>query len=217
MHTVLFSSPGWLIIIVNDVELPNIRGIFREEMEAIEANAYLKGTTPEELMIRAGTEVANYLNENYNFSEKKIMVLASAGNNGGDALVVSRLLKGYESLVVIQVAGKDMKSVEGKKVRDDLTCTVNEVSQLELKILSEESLPEYKDWEPVTLEMIIEEMGTADVIIDGIFGFKLASPVREPYLSILNTFSLIFPEVSEDEEAIVTFPYLFCIDILFIV
>jgi ADP-dependent NAD(P)H-hydrate dehydratase / NAD(P)H-hydrate epimerase len=195
------------------VQLQEIRGIFREEMQAIEMNAYLKGISPKDLMVTAGSQVASYLNKNYNFSNKKILIVISSGNNGGDGLVIARLLENYDTLTIIQLSKKNMKSKEGKDVLAEFNEYSTSKSKINKLIISDDvsdllqdptKLIEcYKDWTSISITEIFEHVKKVDVIIDSIFGFKLNSKVKEPYNFVLAEFAKLF-ELNPTTETIET-------------
>src|SRR5580704_13286448 len=55
-----------------------------------------------ELMENAGAAIADFLREKFaDINSRKILVLCGKGNNGGDGLVVARLLKNSGSAAVV--------------------------------------------------------------------------------------------------------------------
>src|SRR5437879_5871102 len=77
----------------------DIRGplvVTAAEMRAIEAEEATRGNTSEVLMERAGKQVAEKAIEWIGpKSSPRVLALAGPGNNGGDALVVARVLADY--------------------------------------------------------------------------------------------------------------------------
>lgn len=63
-----------------------------EEMTALDEATIAGGVPASELMERAGTAIANWISNSYS-REICITVLCGPGNNGGDGLVVARILK----------------------------------------------------------------------------------------------------------------------------
>ena len=62
------------------------------EMAALDAEAIRAGVSPLELMERAGAAVASSVQASLGGSHGRVLVLCGPGNNGGDGLVVARLL-----------------------------------------------------------------------------------------------------------------------------
>lgn len=85
----------------------------RDDMRALDAATIAAGTPSLELMERAGRRIADYLQAHRDVisgtaaRRPSLLVLAGSGNNGGDGLVVARLLaeRGWE--VAVTLCGKD--------------------------------------------------------------------------------------------------------------
>ena len=128
------------------------------------------GTT---LMERAGAGVVTNLLEHYGSPKgKRVVVFCGKGNNGGDGLVVARLLqkKGADLTVVLMAPYKDLS-------RDAKTM----YRRLDKKIKSSRILvlPRQE-----TLESLTQE---AHILIDGLLGTGLSSSLRDPYSSTIKT------------------------------
>lgn len=100
-------------------------------------------------------------------SSKKILVFAGLGNNGGDALVISRHLAGYGAVVTLVLLGSQDK------------------------IKTEESRWNWQLLEKMRSVRLITGDNTlyhfdADVIVDGILGTGIAGTIREPYASAIS-------------------------------
>ena len=100
-------------------------------------------------------------------SSKKILVFAGLGNNGGDALVISRHLAGCGAAVTLVLLGSQDK------------------------IKTEESRWNWQLLEKMSsVKLIIGEQlqynFDADVIVDGILGTGIAGTIREPYASAIS-------------------------------
>jgi len=100
-------------------------------------------------------------------SSKKVLVFAGLGNNGGDALVISRHLAGYGAAVTLVLLGSQDK------------------------IKTEESRWNWQLLEKMSsVKLIIGEQlqynFDADVIVDGIIGTGIAGTIREPYASAIS-------------------------------
>lgn len=100
-------------------------------------------------------------------SSKKILVFAGLGNNGGDALVISRHLAGYGATVTLVLLGSQDK------------------------IKTEESRWNWQLLEKMSsVRLITGEKNQyhfdADIIVDGILGTGIAGTIREPYASAIS-------------------------------
>ena len=112
-----------------------------------------------DLMERASLQLADWITARFN-AGKRIAVFAGPGNNGGDALAVSRLLvdRNYKSDVFIaDLSGKFTDSflinLDRLKVQGDVTSSM---------LNNDESLPDLIDY---------------DFVIDGLFGSGLTRPL----------------------------------------
>jgi len=100
-------------------------------------------------------------------SSKKILVFAGLGNNGGDALVISRHLAGYGAAVTLVLLGSPDK-------------IKNEESRWNWQLLEKMG----------SVKLITGEKSQynfdADVIVDGILGTGIVGTIREPYASAIS-------------------------------
>lgn len=126
------------------------------------------------LMELAGKGAFQYLQQQGWLQAKNVpvLILAGKGNNGGDALVVARWLRlaGYSKLTVVLLA--DAESVSGD-ARINLECyqnlggSVTEMSTLDA-------------WEDFCLNS-----GKFNLVVDGILGTGLNSPLRGLYAAVI--------------------------------
>lgn len=121
-----------------------------------------------DLMERAASRITDWITEKYN-NELKIIIFAGPGNNGGDALVVARLLaeKNFECSVYLTIAKSAIKG--DSKTNLDRLKIQNKVSINFID--SETSIP---------------EINSESIIIDGIFGSGLNRQADNIYLKIIN-------------------------------
>src|SRR6266481_518328 len=113
-----------------------------------------------QLMDNAGAAIADFLREKFSsLAQRKIVVLCGKGNNGGDGLVVARLLKqsGCSPEVILF---SNPGSVEGEA---GVNLKLWQQGQGELHVVT--SSPE---WEPVRAET-----DNADLIVDALLGTGL--------------------------------------------
>ena len=126
-----------------------------------------------DLMERASNAFVSSI-EKRNIAGKKIVVVCGVGNNGGDGLAVSRILKSKGiDVTPILVKFKDKLSYE---------CETNFRRYKNIQILNaNSSIPDFKEY---------------DIIIDAIFGSGLTSPIRgftnEIIESINNANKIVF-------------------------
>ncbi len=131
--------------------------------------AKVPGTT---LMERAGTGIVTHLQKHYgSLKGKNVVVICGKGNNGGDGLVVARLLqhKGAHLTVILltpyQELSKDAKTMFRRFKK------MAKPSQILL-------LPTQKKLESV--------VNNAHLIVDALLGTGLSSSIREPYASTIH-------------------------------
>lgn len=146
--------------------------ITAEQMQALDRRtiqeAKVPGTT---LMERAGTGVVTHLMQAWGLPKgKKAVILCGKGNNGGDGLVVARLLqkKGARLKVILMASPHDM-SPDAKKMYRQLTKIVRP------SLLTVNPSPE-------TLRSLTQD---ADLLVDALLGTGLTSSVRPPYTSAI--------------------------------
>jgi len=107
-------------------------------------------------MENAGCAVFEFLKKHFGL-DKKYLIFAGTGNNGGDAFVVARSLHlNLHDVVVFIVGGKNQ--IKGNALKN-----LNLLSLYPVEIL------EFETINRVVLSSLLE----ADVIIDGIFGTGL--------------------------------------------
>lgn len=139
-----------------------------KQMMQIEENGHQMGFLRKFMMENAGAAAVRRLVDKVgDVSSKKILVFAGLGNNGGDALVISRHLAGYGAAVTLVLLGSQDK------------------------IKTEESRWNWQLLEKMSsVKLIIGEQlqynFDADVIVDGILGTGIAGTIREPYASAIS-------------------------------
>lgn len=116
------------------------------------------GIEPFQLMEVAGWQVARFVNAFMNgIRDKRVIVVAGSGNNGGDALVAARFLQQRGAIVSASIVpSRDPNSLAG---RHALT-----IRRLGIPIFDA----------PQGLDPF------ADVLIDGLFGTGIQLPLRDP-------------------------------------
>lgn len=140
-----------------------------KQMMQIEENGHQMGFFRKLMMENAGASTARYLIEKYeNLQEKKIMVFAGLGNNGGDSFVVARHLAGFGCKPDVVLLGNPDK------------------------IKTEESLSNWKILEKMnSINLMVTSDPTsillnADIIIDGILGTGVSGKIREPHATAID-------------------------------
>ncbi len=87
--------------------------ISAEEMRALDINCKYFGLLPLQLMENAGAALAREVMAKA--SGKRIAVVAGKGNNGGDAFVAARHLRGYETTVYLLGRSKDISTDDARR------------------------------------------------------------------------------------------------------
>ena len=116
------------------------------------------GIEPFQLMEVAGWQVARFVNAfMHGIRDKRVIVVAGSGNNGGDALVAARFLQQRGAIVSVSIVpSPDPTSLAG---RHALT-----IRRLGIPIFDA----------PQGLDPF------ADVLVDGLFGTGIHLPLRDP-------------------------------------
>jgi ADP-dependent NAD(P)H-hydrate dehydratase / NAD(P)H-hydrate epimerase len=118
-----------------------------------------------QLMENAGSAIAEFLREQFpDLATRKIIVLCGKGNNGGDGLVVARLLKGFGAAPNIFLFANP-GAVEG-----DAAVNLKRWQQGfgELHVVTSQA-----EWESAR-----EALAEADLIVDALLGTGLRGPVE---------------------------------------
>ncbi|MCX9014767.1 MAG: NAD(P)H-hydrate dehydratase [Candidatus Methanoperedens sp.] len=134
--------------------------ITSSRMAAIDVNCEYLGIKSLQLMENAGAGVAGVVREKK--PEGKIIIIAGKGNNGGDAFVTARHLKGMDVTVILIGKKDDIKTQEAKH---------------NWKALEKTSIPLHQVTDPAQLPALLKDAG---IIIDGIFGTGIKGIIREP-------------------------------------
>jgi len=139
-----------------------------KQMTQIEENGHQMGFLRKFMMENAGAAAVRCLVDKVgDVSSKKILVFAGLGNNGGDALVISRHLAGYGAAVTLVLLGNpDKIKTEESRWNWQLLEKMRSV-----KLITGEKSQYHFD---------------ADVIVDGILGTGIAGTIREPYASAIS-------------------------------
>ncbi|MGH8700896.1 MAG: NAD(P)H-hydrate epimerase, partial [Burkholderiales bacterium] len=132
------------------------------EIREIE-RAALAQPSSQPLMERAGLAVAEYARELMGDKEKRILLLAGPGNNGGDALVAARHLKQWWFDVTVVYPGAEAKLPENGKAALAAWKTAGGAVH--------ESIPAARHW---------------DLVVDGLFGIGLERPLEGPCAELVN-------------------------------
>jgi hydroxyethylthiazole kinase-like uncharacterized protein yjeF len=141
------------------------------EADRLTAERY--GISSLQLMENAGTAIAEFLREKFDgLAQRKIIVLCGKGNNGGDGLVVARLLKesGCSPEVVLfadpGTTGGD-SAVNLKRWQQSLG---------KLRVVTSSA-----EWDAVRAEL-----DSADLIVDALLGTGLRGPVEGLLSSVIS-------------------------------
>lgn len=135
------------------------------QMKEAEQNAVTMGSTYLKLMEQAGEACAQYMLSQHNLLNQNVAILCGAGNNGGDGLVLARLLyRRGANITVLLCQGEP----------------VTEESQENFRALPE-------DIEIITMDrwqLVLQMLGKARFVVDAVFGTGFHGEV-DPLLSRL--------------------------------
>jgi len=150
------------------------------QMAAIDRETIDAGTLGSELMERAGREITAAI---LRFREDEgigaevpgfALVVCGKGNNGGDGLVIARLLaqQDWDVTVLLLAAAKDL-TPDARLNLDRLPAVVNQVAGDRAR------------W----TEQVAELGAECDVVVDAVFGTGIQPPLRPPYDALLAAMS----------------------------
>ncbi len=136
------------------------------EMQRLERDC---GVPLEQLMENAGLAVAQeawlMLGE---IAERRILVLAGPGNNGGDGLVAARHLKDWGADVIVYLL--EARPEDGAVFRQ----------------AAERAIPMIVDGEADGGKRLADAMGGAELVIDALLGTGRARPIEGPLAGVLD-------------------------------
>jgi len=139
--------------------------ITAEEMMVLDTNCEYYGLSKLQLMENAGKCLAEEITKRFDSGD--VTIYAGLGNNGGDAFVSARFLKGFN--VRILLMGKR------NEIRTD-------IAKRNFRILKESG---YEIQEIRDSTMLGKD--ESDIIIDAMLGTGVRGRLREPYLTAVNT------------------------------
>lgn len=132
-----------------------------EEMRAMDLYAIEKLGIPEAiLMENAGIAAINVLKNKTGIKDRKFVIFCGAGNNGGDGLVVARLIHSEGGRAKVFMLGDSSKFRGASKTNIDI------ISKLPIDVIKLKAAAAFK-----------KDIAHCDVIIDAIFGTGLDRPV----------------------------------------
>ncbi len=135
---------------------------------ADEATIAKQQITSLELMERAATQIFNLIHNRLQGSQTLIHVFCGIGNNGGDGLVISRLLKEHGYNIQTYIVNFSDKRSKDFLVNYDRLKEISKEWPIQLK--SEEDVPDIKP---------------QDMVIDAIFGIGLNRPIVPWVVSLI--------------------------------
>ncbi|MEM0117224.1 MAG: NAD(P)H-hydrate epimerase [Conexivisphaerales archaeon] len=147
--------------------------ITSKQMQEIEKNAESIGFSKLLMMENAGRAVADIVYELYDpILNPTILAVCGPGNNGGDCITAARHLSPRVKVVSILVG-------EEEKIRTDEARQQWEIarnSRMNIRIAP-------------TKDALVSNSGqffNADIILDGLFGTGVRSPIGEPFRTAIN-------------------------------
>ncbi|MEN8006495.1 MAG: NAD(P)H-hydrate dehydratase [Candidatus Krumholzibacteriota bacterium] len=155
------------------------------QMAAIDAETIGGGVPGEKLMERAGHALAGALlefladgnegghdhhHESCGDEGPGVLIICGKGNNGGDGLVMARLLAAEGCSVVVMLLGRS------GELSADALLNFGRLPQ-SVQVVT----PEVAHWSASFTDLSAD----ADVVVDAIFGTGIKTPLREPYPALI--------------------------------
>ncbi len=134
-----------------------------EEMRWIDEEASKRGIDHAVLMENAGSAVFNLILRVFGVRNRKFVVIAGTGNNGGDALVTARRIHAYGGHVEVFIIGDPEKYREPARRNYELVCKLN----IPVRIIKSES----------DLAELEKSLQVCDVVVVGLIGIGLKGEV----------------------------------------
>lgn len=133
------------------------------DMKRIDRNAAYHGLSTLQLMENAGASIAHAVRSR--FERGKIVIIAGRGNNGGDAFVAARHLKGFEVEIFLAGRFEEIRTAEAR-------------TNWEILKASNFRLTEIRD--SSAMKVVRDALDDAEIVIDAIFGTGVAGSIKEP-------------------------------------
>jgi|TARA_Y100000310_G_scaffold50496_1_gene46498 NAD(P)H-hydrate epimerase len=137
-----------------------MRMITTQEMRSLEDNCSIPKIV---LMENAGKAIYNVLKEKFDLKDKRILIVAYHGNNGGDGFVAARYLCNDAEVDVLFVGD------ETKLTKEALANFKKIENNEKLQMLSMEAV-DFSDY---------------DVIIDAVFGTGIEGEIKDPLVTLI--------------------------------
>lgn len=138
--------------------------ISTQEMHDLENNC---GIPKVVLMEYAGRGIAKILKEKFDLKDKKILIVAYHGNNGGDGFVAARHLCNETEVDVLFIGNES-------KLKDEAQINFKKIENNEkLQMLSLEAV-DFSDY---------------DIIIDAVFGTGIDGGIKDPLATLISNLS----------------------------
>lgn len=196
MNTVITSN-NRLMSFLTDLHLLDQDGFYKlpsqSEMAEIDKLTIDSGVASLTLMERAGQSVLREIEGHCQISaEQKICILCGPGNNGGDGLVVARLLrkKGCQPLVISTCASKYSKDCL-EQISQFIGCGGKVYSFPE-----EAEDPKFRST-VISRDTLQDSLSSADLIIDALLGTGQKNPPRGSILDLLNLLDNSFHRINK--------------------
>lgn len=142
-----------------------------EEMTALDNLAVSAGTPALELMERAGAGIADIIREDILKPGARVVVVAGPGNNGGDGLVVARLLCKHRVAVTVLLITAARYSAEFLAQYAMLRTVPKRLRKLRLvDVLERDEPPALHDAAVIDETGALDMLLSADVIVDALLG-----------------------------------------------
>jgi len=130
------------------------------EMQALDVATISGGIPALKLMERAGEAVTNYLIGSF-WGSQRIVVVCGSGNNGGDGMVIARLLRSASFAVTVVACAASRYSAEW----------VDQIKKVgEVFLFNPEGIEQSQPIKTITPAEVSKELKSATVIVDAMLG-----------------------------------------------
>lgn len=140
-----------------------------KQMMQIEENGHQMGFPRQLMMENAGSVTARHIVEKFkDLTDKKVVIFAGFGNNGGDAFVVARHLACFGCTPDVILLGSPSK-IKTEEARHNWNL-LEKMNSVNIIITSD----------PAQLNL------NPDIVVDGIFGTGISGKIREPFAIVID-------------------------------
>ncbi|MEK6950568.1 MAG: NAD(P)H-hydrate epimerase [Nanoarchaeota archaeon] len=157
--------------------------ITSRQMKELEESAYEQGISPQQLMETAGEQVHRTIKQHYELANRRVIIFAGPGNNGGDGFVAARYFAEEHSAQESQLLPVLILFFGDKRKLSEEALEMYEKVRKKANIIPIHS--------PAELQKFHVQEGFPLLLIDALLGTGMKGRIREPLASAITYFNAL--------------------------